>query len=178
MFEGRRSGRAPRKPILSKPGQSIWAGLSRQSTMPSPRSLSSSDGFTLPELLVVMLIIGVLAAIALPSFIGQTSRGKDATAKSDGALLARVIEHCWVESGDYRDCNTLDKLTTTGSNPNVSMGAGAGQVEIAATTANTYRVDSHARSGTTYTISRLASGVQERTCDQSNRGGCPASGRW
>ena len=48
----------------------------------------NEEGFTLIELLVVILIIGILAAIAIPSFLNQTSKGYDASAKE----LARTAE--------------------------------------------------------------------------------------
>ena len=42
----------------------------------------SERGFTLIELLVVIVIVGILSAIALPSFLNQTSKAKEVSART------------------------------------------------------------------------------------------------
>lgn len=41
------------------------------------------NGFTLIEILLVIILIGILAGITLPSFTNQTSKGKEAAAKAE-----------------------------------------------------------------------------------------------
>lgn len=54
------------------------------------RELRAEDGFTLVEMMIVVLIIGLLIAIALPTFLGARSRAQDRAVQTDvrNAFLA------------------------------------------------------------------------------------------
>jgi type IV pilus assembly protein PilA len=141
-------------------------------------SSRSQAGFTLPELLVVMVIIGVLAAIALPSFLHRVDNGYDASAKSDSSALAGFMDQCVVDQDDYRNCDTQTELFGSGSTAGLPWGTAIGEVQVTDATKTTYSVVSWSRSSTKYTVSRTASGTQARSCDNTGQGGCPASGSW
>lgn len=65
------------------------------------KRLAGDGGFTLIELMVVVMIIAVLIAIAIPSFLGFRSSAQDRSAQSDIRNTLLVEKAVWLEEGDY-----------------------------------------------------------------------------
>jgi prepilin-type N-terminal cleavage/methylation domain-containing protein len=143
------------------------------------RLLSSESGFTLLELLAVVVIIGILSAIALAMFTAQKQKGQDADAKSNASALTAAVDRCYLEASDFRDCDgqgAADQLSKTG----LPMGTGAGQVSVTSSTLVSFRVTALSTAGHHFFVDQGAAGVQVRSCDagaSTDGGGC-VSGSW
>jgi len=69
---------------------------------------SRARGFTLVELLVVMVVIGMLLTIAAPRYFKSVERSKEAVLRQDITTLRESIDHFYGDTGKYPE--TLEVL--------------------------------------------------------------------
>lgn len=70
------------------------------------------SGFTLVELMIVMLIISVLAAVAIPSFVGAIKNAREAALKEDLHVMRDAIDSYTMDKN--KAPQSLDDLVQSG----------------------------------------------------------------
>jgi type IV pilus assembly protein PilA len=159
-----------------------WDSSGKETTVRArlQRIRSNEEGFTLIEVLVVIVIIGILAAIAIPSFLNQTNKATDASAKSLAHTAEIAAEtYSTDHDGSYAGLvpSTLPQYDST-----IQIVAGNGAWVSSITNANgsgySITTTSASVNGETFTITRL-NGAISRTCTPATgiHGGC-TNGTW
>ncbi len=135
----------------------------------------SESGFTLVELLVVMLILGLLAAIAIPAFINQRTKAQDAEAKSTAKTAQTALEtYATDNNGSYA---AADRTKLKNIEPTLSSAtSGANAITTLTVASNAYTLTVTSDSGNTFSIERAGDGSLAYPC--TGGGGCPGAGGW
>ena len=128
------------------------------------RRFSDASGFTLVELLVVMVIIAALCAIAIPSFAGQKAKASDAQAKELARTAQTTAELISTEADGSYEGVTVEALHSHEPTIPVAPGSGGSYLKSATGGEREYSVTAVAPEGDELTITRSASGQMTREC--------------
>jgi prepilin-type N-terminal cleavage/methylation domain-containing protein len=136
--------------------------------------MRSEHGFTLVEVLVVIVITGILAAIGLASFLGQRADAQDTEAKTLAAMVATTMVMYEQDAGTFA---TASRNALIALEPAI---AEARNLVVSGTT-DTFEISvdsvAGANGGGPFRVEYDA-GRMTRECDAAGRGACPRSGRW
>ena len=94
---------------------------------------STDEGFTLIELMVVILIIAILLAVAVPTFLGARSRTQDRAAQANLSHALTAAKSGYIDTSNYTDADSLasmDSLETALSFVTGTPTPGTNQISV------------------------------------------------
>ena len=123
--------------------------------------MKKNRGFTLIELMVVVIVIAILAAIAIPSYLNQTRKARRNAAEDSIHQIALREERYRADNPSYLDSSTAANWVLLGGNPSGTYYDYA--VTVAAATSVT---------PATYSIVATGKSTQLKDVDRSSGASC------
>lgn len=87
------------------------------------RTSNFDGGFTLLELLIVIVIIGVLALLILPNVISAPAKANDAKRKTDLSAIQKALEAYFVDNNTYPPTPGTANVVLGGANGPLTIGS-------------------------------------------------------
>ncbi len=143
----------------------VTQGAATGSVRPeSSRRAADEHGFTLIELLVVCLVIAALCAIAIPQFLSQSGKAKDASAKEvvHGAQLA--AETIATDSDGSYEKVTKGEIHAIDQNLPIEASESHAYLSSIESSSAGYSITATSTDGDELTLTKGSSGDVTRTC--------------
>jgi general secretion pathway protein G len=118
-----------------------------------------SNGFTLIELMITLVVIGIIAAIAIPNLLGAIDRGKQKRTMADMRSIGSAVEAYAVDQSRYptsSDAGTLALAIAPGFIKTMPRNDGWSNEYVVDATGVSYTISSNGKDGT---ASGCAAGV-------------------
>lgn len=130
------------------------------------RRRDEEDGFTLIELMVVVLIIAILIAIAIPTFLGARQRAQDRAAQSD------LRNGLTAEKTYYTDAQEYSAVAADMTDIESSLDWGGDLTVTTSTDLLSVCLEQDSKSGTTFAVMDISAGGSAGT--YFGKVACPA----
>ena len=92
----------------------------------------TQKGFTLIELMIVVAIVGILAAVALPAYQNYSSRAKFTEVVNATSGVKSAVESCALRKGELSACGTATDTEVSAVQSGAAGGAYVASVTVAA----------------------------------------------
>jgi prepilin-type N-terminal cleavage/methylation domain-containing protein len=135
---------------------------------------AGESGFTLVELLVVMLILGLLAGIGIPAFLSQREKARDVDAKHAAGVAGLAAETIGTENdGNYDGAGGV----TVARLEQVEPALRDSDLSVVEVAPKRYTLRVTSPTGHTFDYTRDG-GIITTSCAPQGEGGCPEDGTW